>query len=71
MGLFLSCLNAQQQIAVSTASAPDGYGIEVEVVNENIGILVGALGVTDLTGYSTRLYVTMNSATGLPVVCVR
>ena len=64
MGLFLSCLNAQQQIAVSTASAPDGYDIEVEVVSENIGPLVGALGVTDLTGYScTRLYVTMNSAT--------
>ena len=29
------------------------YGIEVEVVNENIGLLVGALGITDLTGYST------------------
>ena len=29
------------------------YGIEVEVINENIGLLVGALGITDLTGYST------------------
>ena len=35
------------------------YGIELEVVNENIGLLVGALGITDLTGYSSThcLYV--------------
>ncbi|MBL6645741.1 MAG: hypothetical protein ISP55_04760, partial [Flavobacteriales bacterium] len=52
-----------QQIAVNSAPAPEGYDLEVEVVNEDIGILVGALGVTDLTGYScTRLYVTMNNA---------
>ena len=32
----------------------------MEVVSENIGVLVGALGATDLTGYScTRVYVTM------------
>ena len=29
------------------------YGLETEVVTEDIGLLVGALGVTDLTGYST------------------
>ena len=53
-----------QQIAVNSAPAPEGYDLEVEVVNEDIGLLVGALGVTDLTGYScTRLYVTMNNAT--------
>ena len=56
----VSSLSAQQQIAVNTSSAPEGYGLEVEVVSEDIGLLVGALGVTDLTGYScTRLYVTM------------
>ena len=49
-----------QQIAVNSAPAPEGYDLETEVVTEDIGILVGALGVTDLTGYScTRLYVTM------------
>ena len=53
--LFFSSasLFSQQQIAVSAASAPEGYALEVEVVTENIGILAGALGVTDLTGYST------------------
>ena len=36
------------------------YGLEVEVVAENIGPLIGPLGLTDLTGYScTRVYVTM------------
>ena len=55
---------SQQQVAVNSAPAPEGYDLEVEVVNEDIGLLVGALGVTDLTGYSsTRLYVTMNNAT--------
>ena len=35
------------------------YGIEVETVTDNIGLLVGALGATDLTGYSTtRVYAT-------------
>ena len=54
-------LHAQQQVAVNSAPAPEGYGIELEVVNEDIGQIVGFLGVTDLTGYSTsRLYITMN-----------
>ncbi|MGB1618264.1 MAG: hypothetical protein ACPHBM_01465, partial [Flavobacteriales bacterium] len=61
---LLCCLTtvfAQQQVAVNSAPAPEGYDISVEVVNENIGILVGALGVTDLTGYSTtHIYVTMD-----------
>ena len=35
------------------------YGIEVETVTADIGLLVGALGVTDLTGYSTtQIYAT-------------
>ena len=39
--------------------AQDSFGLEVEVVTEDIGVLIGALGVTDLTGYSTtRIYVT-------------
>ena len=55
---------SQQQVAVNAASAPEGYDLEVEVVSENIGLLVGALGAVDLTGYScTRLSVTMNSTT--------
>jgi hypothetical protein len=55
---------SQQQIAVFSSAAPEGYDLEVEVVTEDVGILVGALGVTDLTGYScTRLYVTMNNTT--------
>ena len=39
--------------------AQGSFGLEVEVVTEDIGVLIGALGVTDLTGYSTtRIYVT-------------
>ena len=38
------------------------YGLEVEVVSEDIGVLVGALGTTDLTGYSCyRAYITMEN----------
>ncbi len=40
IGLLLFSANAQQQIAVNAAAAPEGYGIEVEVINENIGILM-------------------------------
>ncbi|MDA9864147.1 lamin tail domain-containing protein [Flavobacteriales bacterium] len=41
-----------------------GYRLEIELVSEDIGVLVGPLGLVDLTGYScTRLYVTMNNAT--------
>ncbi len=48
--LFPSLLSAQQ------------YGLEVEVVNEDIGVLVGALGSTDLTGYTCyRAYITMQN----------
>ena len=49
----LTTVFRQQQVAVNSAPAPEGYDISMEVVTENIGILVGALGVTDLTGYST------------------
>ena len=48
-GLFSSLLHAQD------------YGIEVEVVSEDI-MLVGALGITDLSGYScSRVYITMEN----------
>jgi len=58
----LTTVFAQQQVAVNSAPAPEGYDLEVEVVTENVGVLVGALGVVDLTGFSTtRLYVTMNN----------
>ena len=64
LGLFLTTsyltLSARPMMS---SPAPEGYDIQVEVINENIGTLVGALGVTDLTGYScTRLYVEMNNA---------
>ena len=43
-------------------SYAQSYSLEVEVVSEDIGILIGALGVVDLTGYScTRLYVNMEN----------
>ena len=52
-----------QQIAVTSAPAPEGYDLETEVVAENIGLLVGALGAVDLTGYNTtRVYITMVNA---------
>ena len=63
MALFVcwaTSFSQTQQIAVNSAPAPEGYDLEVEVVSENIGLLVGALGATDLTGYSCkRVYVTM------------
>ena len=42
-----------QQIAVNSAPAPEGYDVDHEVVSEDIGQLIGAFGITDLTGYST------------------
>ena len=55
----LTPLFSQQQVSINSAPAPEGYGLEVEVVSENVGILAGALGVVDLTGYSTsRVYIT-------------
>ena len=62
---LICCLTttfSQQQIAVNSAPAPDGYSLEVEVVNDNIGPVAGAAGLADLTGYSTyRLYVVTNN----------
>ena len=63
LAFFLINATAQQQIAVNTSAAPDGYGIEVEVVNDNIGPVAGAAGLADLTGFSTyRIYVVTNNA---------
>ena len=63
-GLFLalsSSLVSGQSI--NSSPAPEGYELELEVVAEDIGLLAGALGVTDLTGYScTHLFVVMNNA---------
>ena len=60
----LTTVFSQQQVVVNSAPAPEGYDLEVEVVSEDIGLVVGPLGAIDLTGYScTRLYVTMNNAT--------
>ena len=63
-GLFLalsSSLVSGQSI--NSSPAPEGYDLELEVVAEDIGLLAGALGVTDLTGYScTHLFVVMNNA---------
>ena len=62
LSLFLttSCV-ALQARPMCRLLLPKGYGGQLEVVTEDIGMLVGALGITDLTGYScTRLYVVMN-----------
>ena len=60
--LTTSCFALQARPMMSSP-APEGYEVEVEVVSEDIGMLVGALGITDLTGYScSRLYVVMNNA---------
>jgi len=57
-------LTALTLLLSSPFTFAQNYGLEVEVVSENIGTLAGPLGITDLTGYScTRLYVTMNNAT--------
>ena len=64
LSLFLTttCLALQARPMMSSP-APEGYDIELEVVSENIGQIVGAAGVTDLTGFScTRLYVVVNNA---------
>ena len=64
---FLSLLLTSACFSLSarpmlSSPAPEGYEISTEVVAEDIGMLVGALGVTDMTGYScTRLYVEMNN----------
>ena len=61
---WASAFSQVQQIAVTSAPAPEGYGLESVVISENIGQLVGLLGVTDLTGYSsTRYYITMVNET--------
>ena len=58
--LVATSFSQVQQIAVNSAPAPEGYDVITEVVSENIGILIGALGVTDLSGYSTTRVYTMN-----------
>ena len=55
LGLLLALL-------LSLQTRAQQYGLEVETVSENIGVLAGALGVTDLTGYSCyRAYITMEN----------
>ena len=59
--LTTTCLTTLQARPMMPSPAPEGYGVTAEVITEDIGMLVGALGVTDLTGYScTRLYIDMN-----------
>lgn len=56
LGLFLGLI-----LSINTQAQQ--YGLEVEVTNDDIGVLIGALGVVDLSGWSTtRLYVTMENA---------
>jgi hypothetical protein len=53
-GLLLALLLLVQ----SHIQAQNDYALEIETVSEDIGMLVGPLGITDLTGYSTtRLYI--------------
>ena len=64
MEFTVSTYTIPNRFRLSTAALPccsaslfpsftPGYGIEVETVTDNIGLLVGALGATDLTGYNT------------------
>ena len=58
----LCLLGLLTALLFSVQTQAQQYGLEVEVVSENIGPLVGALGVTDLSGYSCyRAYVTMEN----------
>ena len=58
----LRLLGLLMALLFSVQTQAQQYGLEVEVVSENIGPLVGALGVTDLSGYSCyRAYVTMEN----------
>jgi len=60
--LLLACL-LMGQLSPTSAHAQD-YGLEVEVVSEDIGVLIGALGVTDLSGFASyRAYITMENPT--------
>ena len=64
MGLVLSIASASAQNCADIAACnynpnyvPSDYQIITEVVASDIGPLVGALGTTDLTGYTTtRVY---------------
>ncbi len=62
--LRYTVLFSQQQVAVNSAPAPEGYGLETEVVAEDIGLLVGALGAVDLdrVQHNPGVYVTMANA---------
>ena len=59
MPMRFTILSLFALLLCSQPSYSQGYALEEEVVNENIGVLIGALGPVDLSGYScTRLYVT-------------
>ena len=63
MPMRFTILSLFALLLCSQPSYSQGYALEEEVVNENIGVLIGALGPVDLSGYScTRLYVTMANA---------
>ena len=59
--LYRSVLIGLLLATTGTLSAQT-YGLEVEVVSEDIGVLTGPLGVIDLTGYTCyRAYITMEN----------
>ena len=52
-----------QQIAVNSAPAPEGYGVEVELYAEDLGIVSTGFATVDLTGFNVyRLYMTLLNA---------
>ena len=62
--LMLLVLTGAGVLSVAPNKAQlEGYDIEVEVVNPEIGVLSGGVGTVDLTGYATyRLWITMDNA---------
>jgi hypothetical protein len=54
-----NCLGNYDEATFDGGSEPGEYGLQVEVVADDIGVLVGALGTTDLSGYTCyRAYIT-------------
>ena len=59
MKLHKLFLAAMACLLAHSASYSQQYGLEVEILEENIGLVVGALGTTDLTDYARyRVYIT-------------
>ena len=57
-----NCLGAPPGDGAVSGATPGEYGLQVEVYSSDVGVLVGALGNTDLSGYTTyRAYITVEN----------